>query len=473
MRVLLVRTTPAGLWQKGFLPPPVVHPLGLMALESVLRNDAAADEVRIVDPAVDLDDADGLAPLVHEFRPDVVGLSALIVESPLVRQYARLTRQAAPAATVVVGGPLASSAAASVLRDRSADYAVVGEGEETFSELVRALAAGDATTSIRGLAVRAADGSVRYAPARPPIESLDALPLLDWTSIRLAAYGKVFNMNDLPVADDRYATLMPTRGCPYRCSYCHDIFGRRTRAVSLERLMAEMDVLITQHGVRDFHFVDDIFNFRKGRIEEFCAAVQQRRWDIRFAFPNGLRGDRLTREEIGLLRETGCYAYSIAVETTSQRFQELVGKRLDVERTLELVEYAAGLGIITRSFVMIGFPGETAEEMSHTIETVASSAFDIINVFTVTPHPATELHRHVVEQGYRLDELDGESFDYDRGLINVSAVSDERFREIIHWARHMPYEKEHRKQRLRSVFREYGIERYAVADSSTWELVHR
>ena len=473
MRVLLLRTTPAGLWKKGFLPPPVVHPLGLMTLQAVLRKEGVAEEVRIVDPAVDLDDDDALGPVVEQLGPTVVGLSSLIVEAPLVRQYARTIRQAAPDATVVVGGPLASSDVAGVFQIPEVDYAVIGEGEQTLVELCRALERDGATADIRGLVVRGPDGSVHVQPPRPPLENLDALPLLDWDGIRLDAYGKVFNMNDLPVADDRYATLMPTRGCPYQCSYCHDIFGRRTRAFSMERLVEEMQVLIDRHDVRDFHFVDDLFNFRKGRIREFCDAVAEQRWDIRFAFPNGLRGDRLTRDELRALRDTGCYALSVAVETTSQRLQELVGKRLDVERTLEQVAIAAQLGIITRAFVMIGFPGETEEEMVHTIETVTNSAFDIINVFTVTPHPSTELHRYLIEQGHELPTLGGESFDYDRGLINVSAVNDERFRELIHWARHMPYEAPHRKQRLRGVYEEYRIERYAVADSSTWELVHR
>lgn len=473
MRVLLIRTTPAGLWKRGFLPPPVAHPLGLMTLQAVLRADGVADDVRIVDPAVDLADGAELGRLVAELAPTVVGFSSLIVEAPLLREYAGAARQAAPGAALVVGGPLASSDVTGALADPALDYAVLGEGEETMVELCRAFDRGGDTRGIRGLAMRGPDGAVRVEPPRPPLESLDELPLLDWDGVRLAAYGKVFNMNDLPVADDRYASLMTTRGCPYRCSYCHDIFGRRTRALSMDRLMEEMAVLIHRHDVRDFHFVDDLFNFEKGRIEAFCRTVADRGWSIRYAFPNGLRGDRLTGDELRSLRSTGCYALSIAVESTSDRLQRLVGKRLDVRRTLEQVALAADLGMVTRAFVMIGFPGETEQEMVATIETVSESAFDMINVFTVTPHPGTELHRQVLERGHELPPLGGESFDYDRGLINVSAVSDERFREIVHWARHMPYEVERRKRRLRGVFREYGIDRYAVADSSTWELVHR
>ncbi|MBW2528980.1 MAG: B12-binding domain-containing radical SAM protein [Deltaproteobacteria bacterium] len=444
-----------------------------MVLHAVLRHERPDDEVRIVDPAVDLDRAEQLAEMAREFEPDLVGLSSLIVELPLVRQYAGLLRRAAPAATIVVGGPCASSAAAAVLAAEAVDFAVVGEGELPLVQLCRALDGGGDLADVDGLVRRGKDGVLEARPAAPPFEPLDDLPLLDWSSIRLDAYGKVFNMSDLPVADDRYASLMTTRGCPYHCSYCHDIFGRRVRAFSVERLMQELEPLVEDHCVRDVHFFDDIFNYRPGRIQQFCAAIKRRQWDLRIAFPNGLRGDQLTREEIRLLRDAGCYSFSVAVETTSRRYQELVGKRLDVERTLDNVRFAAGLGIVTRAFVMIGFPGETEQQMVDTIETVADSAFDIINVFTVTPHPSTELHRYVVERGYDLSELSGESFDYDRGFINVSAVADERFRGIIHWARHMVYEKEHRKRRLEKVFQDFGIGRYAVADRSIWELIRR
>jgi anaerobic magnesium-protoporphyrin IX monomethyl ester cyclase len=294
------------------------------------------------------------------------------------------------------------------------------------------------------------------APRRPFIQDLDALPWIDWDEIDLEAYGQLYNYVDVPPLGGTYIPIATSRGCPYRCTYCHGHFGRRARERDPERLVEEIAHDVRRWGVRDFQFCDDIFNLRRGRISEFTRALRRRKLDIGFSFPNALRGDRLTAAEIEDLADAGCYAMSLSVETLTERFQRMIRKKLRVERVLEAAETAVGCGILTRCYLMMGFPGEKPEEMRDMIERIARSPFDIVHIFTVAPNPGTELFDLAVEAGFDPGRVYGADYDYDRCIVNASGLDDRLFGRILDWARLHPYRFPERQQRLRAFYRRHG-----------------
>ena len=122
---------------------------------------------------------------------------------------------------------------------------------------------------------------------------------------------------------NRYALLFTSRGCPYRCNYCHNIFGKRFLRQSPERVVKEIELLYETYGVTEFQIVDDVFNLDKRRLKTIMEEVH-RRWPgkIHFTFPNGLRGDILDEEVLDALKLGGTYAMAIAVETATPRLQD-------------------------------------------------------------------------------------------------------------------------------------------------------
>ncbi len=141
------------------------------------------------------------------------------------------------------------------------------------------------------------------------------------------------------------------------------MFGNRYRCHSAERVLDEMEFLVRKHGIREFQILDDLFNLDRERTLAICDGLPSRGLKVHFGFPNGLRCDRLTAEEIEALRRAGCWRINVAVETASLRIQRMIKKFNDLDRIAEAIRLAVGQGILTHGFFMLGFPTETRAEL--------------------------------------------------------------------------------------------------------------
>ena len=402
------------------LEPSLVPPLGVLCLGAALRE--AGHEVRVFDPFDDDDDRRFVAELATS-RPDVVGLSALTYEEPALARMAAAARETLPAARVVVGGPHASAYPERCLALGGVDYAIRGEGDESLVELVRALEAGaSAPWRTPGVISRGPDGELREVRRDPPAD-LDALPPAAWDLVDLDRYGRFGGIG--PLGAHRYALIGTSRGCPYRCFYCHQVHGKRFRARSPEGVLAEMRALHERTGVRDFEIVDDVFNLDRERTLALLEGVARLPFRAGLSFPNGLRADLLDEAQIRALRRAGTRFLSVAVESAVPRLQRLIGKRLDVGRVDASIRLAARHGLFVNGFFMLGFPTETLAEARETVRFAVRSRLHQALFFFVTPYAGTALF-----EGYR-DLLrqrgvpeDVENLNYHRGRVNLSAMTD-------------------------------------------------
>lgn len=451
LRILLVRTSMPRGSRSPFDYPPVAQPLGIMHVAASLRRARPGDPVRLVDAAVELGSLEDLGPLLDSFRPDVLGLSALGYEEPLYTRIARMARAWNPSMPVVLGGPAATADPARALSHEEVDYAVVGEGELTFPDLVNHIADGRSPSSVRGIALRDPEGRPRLTPRRPFVQDLDGLPPVDWGDIHLERYEHLLNINDFPPRG-RLALILTSRGCPYRCTYCHCFYGRKVRAWSRSRLGDEIETLVRDHLVGEIHIADDIFNANPRRIRDLHHEIASRGLDVRLAFPNGLRGDKLSGNDIDLLSRAGCHSFCLAIESTSERIQGMIRKKLDVEKVFRAAEHASLAGIVSQAFVMIGFPTETRQEMVETVERTSASAFDLVRVFPVIPYPGTDLYEDAVRHGFDPSKL-GRLYMEDGTLVNATSLPDDEYRDLIRWARTRAYEDPGRIERLRAIHR--------------------
>ena len=188
-----------------------------------------------------------------------------------------------------------------------------------------------------------------------------------------------------------------------------------------------------RYGVLDFDILDDCFNFDKQRVLDFSEQVQKTGLRTKFVFPNAIRTDILTQEVVDALADAGTYVSSFALESGSPRIQKMIGKHLNIDRFLAGVEMAAKRGIFGMGFAMLGFPGESIEEMRMTIDVACRSKLHVMLFFTVTPFEGTELHRQVQEQEpSKLESVDYENSDYMFKLAaNVSPISDKEMLAIL------------------------------------------
>jgi radical SAM superfamily enzyme YgiQ (UPF0313 family) len=321
---------------------------------------------------------------------------------------------------VVVGGPHATSYPEPCLADANVDWAVVGEGEDTLVELVDALARGGDPAAVPGVVSRGALGAVR-APPRVPAAELDALPPPAWDLVDLGFYARNASMSSM--GRRPYLTLVTSRGCPYRCIYCHAVHGKRYRARSPAAVAAEIDSLVARYGIREFEILDDAFNLDYARTAEILERLGSRRPPLRLLFPNGVRTDLLDDAQVARLRRAGTVFLSVAVETAVPRLQELVRKDLRLDAVRRNIDVAVGNGIYVNGFFMLGFPTETLDEARATVDFAVRSRLHQALFFNVVPFAGTELARAAGAADPVLAG-DVDSLDYYRARVNVSAMTD-------------------------------------------------
>ncbi len=240
---------------------------------------------------------------------------------------------------------------------------------------------------------------------RPAIKEFDAMPMPDRS---LVDYDKYAQHIGLALVKNSI-TMQATRGCPYKCAYCHKIWPKTHTARSAENIFSEVKHYYDL-GVRRFSFIDDIFNLKIENSRRFFEQVIKHRLnrDIHLLFPSGLRADLLTRDYIDLMVEAGTINVGLAVETASPRLQKLIQKNMDIDKLREMAEYICRTHphVLLDIFSMLGFPSEIEEEAYMTLDFIKNlkwAHFVFISLLKIFPN--TDMEKIALEQGFSYDDI--------------------------------------------------------------------
>jgi radical SAM superfamily enzyme YgiQ (UPF0313 family) len=411
--------------------PNSTPPMGILMLAAYLRTQLDVD-LRLMDQRGENASVESVVQQAVDFGADVVGLSVMTPYASLLGPLTQALRAALPDVFIVLGGSHVSAFAGfpdGALAGNTADAAVSGEGECALEQVIRAYQAGADLTSIPGLLWRNGQGVITLNPgAIPLVEEIDSLPFPAYDLIDIRKYWTVPPMANLP--KHKYLSFFSSRGCPCKCTYCHEVFGKRFRAYSPERLVAEVEHYTKLYEVTDIEFLDDIFNLDAKRVVAICALIAKRNLKLRINFPNAVRTDALTEEVMDAVVGAGLYHSCFALESGSARIQKFMRKHLNIDKFLRGVRWATDRGVFAHGFTMLGFPTETEEDMQATVDVACNSRLHTATFFTVVPFPGTELHDYVAK--HAPDKLKGISYDdseYTGSRTNVSEVPDERLFE--------------------------------------------
>jgi radical SAM superfamily enzyme YgiQ (UPF0313 family) len=390
-----------------------------MSIAAYLRQEKHCD-VHIEDIRISGADEHEIEAKVRSYSPDVVGISALTFESDAIVWIAEAVKRVDDSIPVVLGGPHATAYPEMAIQTPNIDYLVVGEGELVAGELVERLVNGGDPSDLKGI-VFERNGEIVSTGRGAFLKNLDRLPMPAYDLIQIEEYGEYPRMSR--TGSGPFMSLFSSRGCPYRCIYCHNIFGGVFRPRSAENLFAEVKHLHDTYGMRDFEILDDIFNLDRKRLIQFCDLVIASGMKVSFAFPNGLRGDILDEIQLRKLKEAGTIYIAFAIETGSSRLQKLIRKNLKLDKVRRNIELAHSLKIHPHGFFMIGFPGETLEEMQMTVDFMMSSKLHTIAIFAVMPFEGTELGEMARKMG-RVPVNDFSFSYYSKEFVNLTEVSD-------------------------------------------------
>ena len=373
-------------------------------------------------------------PLIKQHKPDVVGITAFSPEQREAHELAELSKELFPGIPVIMGGPYTTSQWAKVLADENVDYAVVGEGELTLLKLLKSMEEGERYPEIKGLAFKK-NGEQIFFGFPDFIENIDTIPMVAWDAIDLEYYfrnkKKRSGMNPHPKSN-RTVPIFTSRGCPYLCTYCHNVFGKRMRKRSVEHVMEELIYLKRNHDIKEIDIIDDIFNLDKERAKIICDRIIEENLNIGIAFPNGLRTDLMDEELIDKLVEAGAFRFIYAIESGSPKIQRSARKNLNLEKAKRIIDYTARKNVSVGGFFMFGFLDETEEDMRMTIDFAVKSKMVTASFFILQPFPNTEIYNQAIEKGYPLPVKAQQQ--YYGVTYNISKVPKDRIDKLRNYA---------------------------------------
>jgi radical SAM superfamily enzyme YgiQ (UPF0313 family) len=393
----------------------VSPPLGLAYLAGRMRD--AGHDVHILDLNLTGYNPRRLDLTLDRVRPDLVGISAYTETYPNALRIAAQVKQRDSSTSTVLGGAHPSIMPANVLARDEADYAVVGEGEETLVELAAAIEARAGFDHVRGLAWKRGDELV--VNERRPLLPPDAVgwPARDLLSLEF--YADAFNV------------LTARGGCPYRCPFCSasHIWSGKHRPRDPGSVVDEIGILMRTYGADFVFFVDDIFTLRRSWVIQLLSEMER--------LPPGLTwgcGTRVDCVDAELLREMaarGCVGIQFGVESGSQRVLDSV-KGIDKQRALDAIRWSVAVGIHPTASFMVPFPQDTEETLRETfafMETLKDAGAELMMSYT-TPYPGTVFYEQAADLGLSILTTDWAEFDAKHVIMETANLSAARIQQI-------------------------------------------
>jgi len=353
------------------------------------------------------------AALSHMGRPDWIGITAMTPVVPQALSLARSCRRLFPDTPIVMGGAHASVLPDDLLAHPEVDCAVRGEGEQTLTELVE----GAQLEGIAGLSWRRG-GTVVHNPDRALLTDLDQLPSPAWHLLPMERYRPgLGTYRRLPAM-----SLMSGRGCPNTCTYCFNIFGRRVRRQSPERVVQEIRRLNREYGVRQIQFYDDTFTLQRSWLEDFCDRLMRELPGVSWTCYG--RVDRVDADSLALMARAGCHQICFGVESGDPDVLGTIDKRIGPEQVRRAIGLARKAGIEPRGTFMFGNQGETEATMQRTLDLALELDLDVALFSVATAYPGTAFFRWARENGHLLTQ-DWAQFDRNSSTVRLPTVAPE------------------------------------------------
>jgi len=358
-------------------------PLGLLCLSAYLKEKGIA--VDTFDPTFASRDE-----LLHFFGSGdfgVIGIyTNLMTKISILKLIPQLRKLAD--AKIVLGGPDVTYNAENYLQ--YADVLVIGEGEETFQELVRTLEVDGDLRKVNGIAYVDERESIVQTPAREKIKDIDDLPFPDREAIDLRPYLQTWKQYHGASA----LNVSTQRGCPYTCKWCSTaVYGQSYRRRSPERVVEELEKIKMAYHPDQVWFVDDVFTVSHKWLEQFVKEVNKR--NLKMPYECISRADRMNEEVVRMLKDSGCFRIWIGAESGSQKVIDLMDRRVEVEQVRDMITLCKKYGIETGTFIMVGYPGETEADIEATIEHLKIANPDHFTITVAYPIKGTKLYEEV------------------------------------------------------------------------------
>ncbi len=362
--------------------------IGLLSIASVAQK--IGHRVKIIEAASSNLSYDDSLRHILGFRPDIVGFTAVTSTICKAAKLSKMIKSKTPETTIVIGGPHITAVPEETLsRFPEFDIAVIGEGENTFKEIVYCLENKGQLKKIPGIIFLDKNHFIKTEP-RTLIKNLDDLPLPAWHLIDNFPWGykpAAFKCKRMPAT-----YIISARGCPHRCIFCDtSVFSRQYRAFSADYIIEMIKVLKSKYGIKEILFEDDTFIIFKKRLIQLCETLIKEKINISWSC-NG-RVNAVKPDILKLMKKAGCWQISYGIESGDPNILKFSRKHISLEQIKQALKWTYEAGILSKGFFILGFPLETEETLKRTIAFAKRVKLDDISVSQMTPFPGSEMFR--------------------------------------------------------------------------------
>lgn len=364
-------------------------PRTALACLAAVVQDIDGVEVEIIDAKFEQLNFDETIRRILDGQFDLVGFTAFTNEIKPAAYLAYKIKEQNPDIQTLIGGVhVTAIPKETMLEFPSFDLAVVGEGETPFRELILHLQeTGKIKNQIRGLCYREGDQIILNGHAERILD-LDTLPMPAW---------------DLFKPADTYF-IQTLRGCPFNCQFCMNPNGQVARKRCVEKVMEEIEYIISRFNPKHISFGDELFSVDMQRTHDLLDAMIEKKIGGKVSWDVQTHVKFVDQEMFYKFKKANVLRVEIGVETGDQEIMKRMGKGISMEKIKEAYQFAKNAGVPIGTFFIIGQPYESSQTIQKTIDFAVEINPELPMFGLMTPYPGTEVARLAAkgEAGYRL-----------------------------------------------------------------------
>lgn len=367
--------------------------MGLMYMATYTKS-LTKSTVRLVDMAASKSDFDDLAETIKTFKPDLVAITARTFQLLGAYRAASVAKNVNPKTVTILGGAHGSAIPDQTLAEcPSVDAVAIGEGEFTLLEVVKRMEAGysekrDLFSGVAGIAWCNGEDEVVHNEPRPLMTDLDSLPFPDLTLIDRSKYFKSYT--PIRKVFEHVYPISSSRGCPFRCTYCFPLLGRRHRVRSAESVLEEIEILDKKFGATRIYFEDSIFFLNKKWFADFCERYMERGYHKRILWGFETRVDMADEDMFRLAQLAGCTYVFFGQESGNEYVLKMANKGYTRDQIITAITSAKEMGIaVVRASIILGLPYDTRETIEETLSLLKALPYDLGDINLLMPYPGT------------------------------------------------------------------------------------
>jgi radical SAM superfamily enzyme YgiQ (UPF0313 family) len=412
MNILLIRPP----FPEGNMAVPA-QPLAIAYLAAYIREQVPQVKIGLLDAVIDNLSEEAVFKRISKFHPDVVGFSYLTPQADFVYHLSRQIKNKYPQMIIVHGGVHPTCLPEESIQ--YSDYCVIGEGEITFNQLLRAIDGKRDIEEIAGLMFKKNARVINTGP-RDFISDIDRIPYPAWDLLPMERYKKhTIHINRQPAVG-----IMASRGCPFNCSFCASpiFWKQKVRFRTPGNIISEIKEVINNYGINNFHFYDDNLLLDNILISDVCNLILKEKLQILWACLGKISLIKNNPEILSLMHEAGCRAIELGVESFDDEVLSQIGKRETTRDILDVFKLVRDSKIKPLMLLMTFNPGETLSGwyfQAQGLRQIEPEASTFIGQFA-TPYPGTEFDRNCGRLGIKLSR---DWKDYSTSQINFIPYS--------------------------------------------------